>query len=151
MLSEEEAICILESNQMMPKVLKLGSQKNIKAKLPDGYSFIIRPDESKPGHLCACLNHNASGIVTTWNEINQKSLVLAIKNVQGLLDITLQEVQPEVKFEDIKLKAKLASERWFIPLTILLSFLLVGVGYFAVNRLIIACNQQRSEIPILRH
>jgi hypothetical protein len=144
MLSEKEVISILKSNQMIPKVRRLG----ITVKLINGYSFIIRPDDSKPGYLCACLNHNESGVVTTWNEINYNSLVLAIKYVQALLNIKTQEIRTEeVKAPENQRKRELANGLWYTPVMLLLLSLLISTGYFAANSLISYCNRQRSEIP----
>jgi hypothetical protein len=169
MLSEKEAITILELNQVQSKVIPLGSQNNIKAKFSNGYSFHIKPDESKPGHLYAYLNDHKSGVLITWNEINHKSLNLAIKNIRELIDVDIQETNLEagiikeigtahlndnqetqseqINIQERKLEKKLLNRQpWYTPTIVLLSFLLVVFGYFAANRLIAVCNRNTLEM-----
>jgi hypothetical protein len=173
MLSEEEAISILELNQVTIKTVKFGSQTHIKAKLSHDYSFHVKPDESKPGYLLAYLNNSNSGVLATWNEINDKSLALAIKNVKELLDIEIQnsnsiaiinnEVEelkslghivsseknsPEkIRFSETVTENKsLNKQPWLNSAMIVLFLMLLGFGYFAANRLIAMCDRERLEI-----
>jgi hypothetical protein len=169
MLSEEEAIAILELNQVQSKLIPFGSQNNIKAKFSNGYSFHIKPDESKPGHLYAYLNDHKSGVLITWNEISHKSLNLAIKNIRELIDVDIQETNlkagsikeigtvhlndnqetqsEQINIQERKLEKKLLNRQpWYTPTIFLLSFLLVVFGYFAANRLIAVCNRNTLEM-----
>jgi hypothetical protein len=136
MLSEEEAIIILESNNMKPSIRQLGSQKNLITKLMNGYSFIVTQDESHPGDLCAFLNHPKNGVLITWHEIDHQSLSFAIKNVQALLKI--------------KSKPKLITERQFLIITLTLFSILIGTGYIVGTKVVSYCNTQRPEIPLLK-
>ena len=169
MLSQEEAVNILESNQIKSRVIKLGTQNHIKAKLLNGYSFHIKPDESKPGCLSAYLNDSKSGVLITWNEIDNKSLTFAIKNVKDLLDIRIkekntsrektQEIKPvqinnegetqleQINHQKITTEKKLFTKKlWFVPTMVLILLSLIGIGYFAANRLIAVCNRESLEI-----
>lgn len=77
----EEAINILESHGLKPSIRQLGNQKTLITKLVEGYSLIVKDDESCPGYLCACFNSSERGIITTWNEINHKSFNLVINYI----------------------------------------------------------------------
>lgn len=136
MLSEEEAIIILESNNMKPNIRQLGSQKNLITKLMNGYSFIVTQDESHSGYLCAFLNHPQNGVLITWNEIDHQSLSLAIKNVQELLKI--------------KSKSKFINERQFLIIAITLLSVLIGAGYIVGTTVVSYCNSQRPETPLVK-
>ncbi|MEA5502203.1 hypothetical protein VB735_03575 [Halotia wernerae UHCC 0503] len=134
MLSEEEAIIILESNNMKPSIRQLGNQKKLITKLINGYSFIVTQDESNPGYLCAFLNHPKNGVVITWNEIDYQSLSLAIKNVQALLKI--------------KSKSNLITDRQLLIITITLLSVLISTGYIVGTTVVSYCSNQRPEIPL---
>ncbi len=136
MLSEEEAIIILESNNMKPSIRQLGNQKNLITRLINGYSFIVTQDESHPDYLCAFLNHPKNGVLIIWHEIDHQSLSLAIKNVQTLLKI--------------KSKPKLVTGRQFLIITLTLFSVLIGTGYIVGTQVVNYCNIQRPETPLLK-
>ena len=134
-LSESEAIDILESNNMKPSIRQLGSQKNLLIKLINGYSFIVGPDQSKPGYFYAFLNSQGSGALIIWKEIDHKSLTLVIIHVQALL-----------KTES---KWKLFSERQITFLTFVLLALLLSMGYLVGKTVVAYCDNHRLELPLL--
>lgn len=131
MLSEKEAIGILEENNMKPSTFQQQGQKRLVAKLTNGYSFIIKKDESMPGYLCAYLNSNRNGDLIIWKRIDRNSLLLAIKSVHEFLGI-----QPQWKVE---------SDRLMTPVTFAFLSLLISTGYLFGSKLAY-CNAQNSDM-----
>ncbi|MUG97808.1 hypothetical protein F7734_38075 [Scytonema sp. UIC 10036] len=131
MLSEKEAIGILEENNMKPSTLQRQGQRTLVAKLTNGYSFIIKKDESMPGYLCAYFNSHKNGDLMTWKRIDKNSLLLAIKSVHEFLGI-----KPQWKVE---------SDRLMTPVTFAFLCLLISTGYLFGSKLAY-CNAQNSDI-----
>jgi hypothetical protein len=132
----EEAINILISNNMKPSIRQLGNQKTLITKLVDGYSLMIKEDDSSPGYLCACLNSRKRGVVITWHEISHKSLALAIKYIQEQLGIGF--------------KQKLFSETLTVVGTAVICFLLAGTSYVLISNKLAQCDTQQSEQPLFQ-
>lgn len=133
MLSEQEAASILQSNNMNPSTLQLQGKRTLVAKLINSYSFIIKRDESTPGCLCACLNHQKSGDLITWNRIDKDSLLLAIKNVQ--------------EFLGLKPRWKIEIDRSMATLTVAFLSLLISIGYTFGSKLAY-CSAQLQDTPL---
>ncbi|GAA6619259.1 hypothetical protein [Scytonema sp. NUACC26] len=133
MLSEKEAIAILEENNMKPSTIQQQGRKTLVAKLTNGYSFIIKKDESMPRYLCAYLNSNKNGDLMTWNRLEKNSLLLAIKSVHEFLGI-----QPQWKVE---------SDRLMTPITIAFLSLLISTGYLFGSKLAY-CNAQNLDMQL---